>query len=240
MSLSNLAILTGLSKPQVVYVVTALTTKLKVRKGRPHHLTPARRVLLVLVWLRTNLTERGVAAIFGVSQSTAHRTITAVLPLVAALHPNVLSDGPEHLLLDGTLNPVHDQSITKKSKNYRRSINTQVICTHRRKIIYVGKAFPGNRNDIIVARSTVPVGPTYKTDGGYRTIPGAILPPPRTQPRARRRHIQVRARIEHVLARMKDWQILRQCRARGETINLALRAVAYPTNIRLGHVSTDL
>jgi len=75
------------------------------------------------------------------------------------------------LLLDGTLIPVHDQSITKKTKNYRRSTNTQVIYTHRRKTINVGKTFPGNRNNIIVARATVPVGPTYKTDGGYQTIP---------------------------------------------------------------------
>ena len=43
----------------------------------------------------------------------------------------------------------------------------------------------------------------------------------------------LRARIEHVLARMKDWQILRQCRRRGNAINLAARAVAYLWNAKL-------
>ena len=187
----------------------------------------------------TNLTERGVTAILGASQPTTHRTITTVLPLVAALLPNVLNDRPEHLLLNGTLIPVHDQSITKKPEDYRRSINTQVTCTHHRKIIYIGKTFPGKKNNIIVPRATMPVGPTHQTDGRYRTIAGAIPPPPRTQPPAHPRHIQVHARTEHALPRMKDRQILHQCQARGETINHALHAVAYLTNTRLSHISTD-
>jgi hypothetical protein len=45
-----------------------------------------------------------------------------------------------------------------------------------------------------------------------------------------------KARIEHVLARMKDWQILRQCRRRGEAINYALQAVAYLYNIKFGYL----
>ncbi|WP_431196003.1 hypothetical protein [Mycobacterium camsae] len=49
-------------------------------------------------------------------------------------------------------------------------------------------------------------------------------------------HRRRRARIEHILARMKDWQILRQCRRRGNAINLAARAVAYLWNTKLAHL----
>jgi len=41
-----------------------------------------------------------------------------------------------------------------------------------------------------------------------------------------RAHRRVRAGVEHVLARLKDWQILRQCRRRGHAINNALHIIA--------------
>jgi hypothetical protein len=55
-----------------------------------------------------------------------------------------------------TFIPVHDQSITAVSKNHRPSINTQIIISaHRRRVVTVGNCWPGNRNDVIVARHTV-------------------------------------------------------------------------------------
>jgi hypothetical protein len=47
-----------------------------------------------------------------------------------------------------------------------------------------------------------------------------------------RAHRRVRARVEHVLARLKDWQILRQCRRRGEAINHSLQIVAGLWNLK--------
>jgi hypothetical protein len=96
--------------------------------------------------------------------------------------------------LDGTLIPVHDQSI-----------------------------------------ATLPAGITTLTDGGYRSMPGATLPPA-DDPARLAEHRRLRARIEHILARMKDWQILRQCRRRGDAINPAARAVAYLWNTTLAHL----
>jgi hypothetical protein len=41
---------------------------------------------------------------------------------------------------DGTLIPAHDQSITAITKNYRRSVNTQIIiCAHRRRVVVTGQ-----------------------------------------------------------------------------------------------------
>lgn len=51
---------------------------------------------------------------------------------------------------------MHDQSITAISKNYRRSVNAQIIiCSHRRRVVVAGKCWPGIRNDVLVARATV-------------------------------------------------------------------------------------
>jgi hypothetical protein len=97
-----------------------------------------------------------------------------------------LQPEPDHSkhpwIIDGTLIPVHDQPITAISKNYRRSVNTQIIiCAHRRRVVAVSPCWPGNRNDVIVARHTVAHlfdSHVILGDGGYRGI-GSITTPRR-------------------------------------------------------------
>jgi hypothetical protein len=68
-------------------------------------------------------------------------------------------------------------------------------------------------------------------DGGYRGIT-SIATPRRdyTGQLIRddhyRVHRRIRARVEQVIARLKDWQILRQCRRLGEAINHSLQTIA--------------
>ena len=52
------------------------------------------------------------------------------------------------------------------------------------------------------------------------------------QQRHYRTHRQIRARVEHVRARLKDWQVPRQHRRRGQVINHSLRTVAGPGSSR--------
>jgi DDE superfamily endonuclease len=117
------------------------------------------------------------------------------------------------------------------SKNYRRSVNTQIIiCAHRRRVVVAGQCWPGNRNDIVVARHTVLRlldDHIVLGDGGYRGI--TSITSPRRDNAGRiirdqhyRTHRRIRARVEHVIARLKDWHILRQCRRRGDAINHSL------------------
>jgi predicted HTH transcriptional regulator len=54
-------------------------------RGRPPRFTHRDGVLLALVALRTNLTERALAAIFGISQSTAHRAIRDLVASISDL-----------------------------------------------------------------------------------------------------------------------------------------------------------
>jgi hypothetical protein len=135
-------------------------------------------------------------------------------------------------IIDGTLIPVHDQSISAPSKNYRRSVNAQIIiCAHERRVVAVGGRWPGNRNDVVVARHTLAHllagGHTVLGDGGYRGI--HTITTPRRDNTGRiicdhhyRAHRRIGARVEPVIARLKGWQILRQCRRRGNAINHSL------------------
>lgn len=137
---------------------------------------------------------------------------------------------------------MHDQSISAPAKNYRRSINTQIIISSQtRRVVAVGRCWPGNRNDVEVARHTVAAllngDRVILGDGGYRGINTITTPvPDRTGRIIRdhrwRRHRRIRARVERVIARLKDWQILRQCRRRGHAINHNLQIVAGLWNIK--------
>ena len=109
------------------------------------------RVLLLVPAYRTNPTMQQLAALFGISDSAVHRVIDRPAPHLAELLGPPPTDRREPWIVDGTLIPVHDQTRTAKSKNYRRSVNTQIICRARdRRIVAVSEAWPGNRNDTIV------------------------------------------------------------------------------------------
>ncbi len=151
---------------------TVAQQKLPPAPGRPWSLPPAVRVLLVLTHLRTNLTTRALAALFHTSQSTVDRTIHHLVPVLAnALRP-APNTSTHPRIIDGTLIPVHDQSITAISKNYRRSVNTQIIiCAHRRSVVAVGRCWPGNRNDVIVARATRRTSARQPRDPRRRQMP---------------------------------------------------------------------
>jgi hypothetical protein len=94
--------------------------------------------------------------LFDTSQSAVDPIIHHLVPLLAdTLRPDLgRHSGP--WITDATLIGVHDQSITAPSKNYRRSINTQIIIrAHDRRVVVARRCRPGNRNDVVVARHTL-------------------------------------------------------------------------------------
>jgi hypothetical protein len=47
-------------------------------------------------------------------------------------------------------------------------------------------------------------------------------------------HRRVRARVEHAIGRLKDYEILRDCRQHGDGLHHAAQAVAHMHNLALG------
>ncbi|MGC0311969.1 transposase [Kitasatospora acidiphila] len=212
------------------------------RPGRPWSLPLEDRVLLVAAYWRTNLTLRQLALLFGVSKSAAGRIIDHIGPLLA-LNPRRRFRKGTVLIVDGTLVPTRDHTIAEQSKNYRYSTNHQVVIdAHTRLIVAVGKPLPGNRNDCKAweeSGAKAAVGRTTTiADGGYL---GTGLVIPHRRPRGgeltgwqadhNREHKQVRARVEHVFARMKTWKILRDCRLKGNGVHHAMLGVARLHNL---------
>ena len=205
----------------------------------------ADRVLLVAVYWRTNPTTRQIGPLFGVSYSAAHRVIDKVgsLLTLAPAHKRRIDSVA---IVDGTLVPTRDHRLAAPSKNYRYSTNVQVaIDAETRLVIATGGPQPGNRNDCTVYRDSGikdqlgdrPV----MADGGYHGNPEVIMPYRKPtdgeladwQEELNATHRRVRARIEHTLARMRCWKILRDYRRAASTLTDAVSGIAHLHNITL-------
>jgi hypothetical protein len=196
------------------------------------------------VALRTNLTIRELAAVFAISKSQAHRIVVDLTPRLAALLPHtVIWNRRWSWIVDGTLIPTRDHRRAAKSKNYRWSCNAQLLV--RRvdlRVIALAAGGPGHRNDVVHYRST-PVQVLCQrhgrvlADGGYRGVPELRTPIFRGRRIVRdihwRRHRHRRARVEHAIARLKDWRVLRDHRRRGSQLANTVSAVAFLHNLRI-------
>ncbi|HEV2780878.1 MAG TPA: transposase [Actinophytocola sp.] len=243
-------VFTGLSVRQfrrLVRIVAARGGE-QTGTGRRWGLSLADRVLLVAVYYRTNLTFRQVALLFGISKSAANRVVDHLAPLLA-LAPVTSKHSPETVLIvDGTLVPTHDRSMSASSKNYRYSVNLQVVIdANTRLTVAVGKPTPGNRHDCrAYTDSGVDqqcLGAHVMADGGYQGNPEVVMPYrkpregepslPRWKEDLNTVHKSVRARVEHALAHLKSWNILRNCRRKRQGVYYATRGVAQMRNLAM-------
>jgi len=198
------------------------------------------------VYWRTNLTMRQLGPLFGVSHSAVHRVIDTVGPLLA-LAPVRRRPKDQVAIVDGTLIPTRDRRLAAPSKNYRYSTNLQVaIDATTRLVIALGNPQPGNRNDTIVYRSsginTTLAGRAVMADGGYRGNPEVIIPYRKLgaggelavwKQDYNTGHRKIRARVEHCLARLKTYKILRDYRRAARTLATTASGIAHLHNIAL-------
>ncbi|WP_078959835.1 transposase [Streptomyces sp. NRRL B-24085] len=243
---SWIAPFTGVSPRCFGRLVTALRREGadEVRRGRPWGLPLEDRVLLVTAYWRTNLTLRQLAPLFGISKSAADRVIAQLGPMLA-LPPRKRFRKGTVLIVDGTLVPTRDHAVAEQSKNYRYSTNHQVVIdADTCLVVVIGRPLPGNRNDCRAwaesgARDAVGATMTI-ADGGYPGT-GLVMPHRRRtgeelpvwKEAHNKSHKQVRARVEHVFARMKCWKILRDCRLKGDGVHHAMRGIARLHNLNL-------
>ncbi|CAM5578460.1 hypothetical protein SPURM210S_07657 [Streptomyces purpurascens] len=203
-------------------------------------------MLLVAVYYRTNLTMRQLGPLFGISSSTVCRVIQRLGPLLALEPVSRPAEGADRLwIVDGTLVPVRDRHVGSSSRNYRFSANVQVIVdADTRLVIATARPVPGTTADAHawcasgLAEHCQDV--TVLGDGAYLNC-GMVTPHRKRPHRAllageeedNAAHRKVRARVEHVIGRMKNYKILRDCRQRGDGLHHAVQAVAHMHNLAL-------
>jgi hypothetical protein len=242
MANSGLFVLAALTRQELAAVLGCLPSER--RRGRPWSRSLGQRVVIACAALRTNLTLRELAATLQISKSAAHRIVATLTPRLAALvERSRPSDRREARALDGTLIPTRDHGRAAKSKNYRWSCNAQLLIRRRDlRVIATVAGGPGNRNDPVHYRGSelemlCKQHGRVLADGGYRGIPELVTPVFRNnrivRDRAWRRHRRRRARVEHAIARLKDWRVLRDHRRRGRHLADTVGAVVFLHNLRL-------
>ncbi|MET8080282.1 transposase family protein, partial [Streptomyces sp. NPDC005303] len=215
-------------------------------RGRPWSLPLAERVLVVAVYYRTNLTMRQLGPLFRVSSSTVCRVVQRLGPLLALEPVSRPAEAADRLwIVDGTLVPVRDRHVGSSSRNYRFSANVQVIVdADTRLVIAAARPVPGTTADAHAWRASGLAehcqGVTVPVDGAYLNC-GMVTPHRKRPHRAllageeedKAAHRKVRARVEHLIGRMKNYKILRDCRQRGDGLHHAVQAVAHMHNLAL-------
>jgi hypothetical protein len=189
---------------------------------------------------------RQIGPLFGVSHSAAHRVIDTIGPLLA-LAPVRKRRADAVAIVDGTLVPTRDHRLATPSKNYRYSTNVQVaIDAETRLVIATGDPQPGSRNDCTVYRDSgiaeALADRPVMADGGYQGNPTVVMPYrkprdgndlPEWKEDLNATHRKIRARVEHVLSRMKNFKILRDYRRAASTLADTVSGIANLHNILL-------
>ena len=109
-------------------------------------------------------------------------------------------------------------------------------------VIALSGGGPGHRNDPIHYRGSAVEAlcrshARVLADGGYRGILELVAPTFQgnrvVRDRRWKRHRKRRARVEHALARLKDWRVLRDHRRQDRFFMRTLAAVAFLHNLRI-------
>lgn len=229
--------MTGLTSEQVDRLVLDVYAGGVLDPANRRVVGPYRAVLIVLLYLRQNLSQALIGELFGCSQPTVSRLIARLMPVIAA----VLTPAAERVAardmkstvrVDGFLAPTGDRrkgtytSGMYSGKRHACGFNVQVVGSWRGTLILTGAPQPGSMHDakawresglaaVFADRLHAEGGPGGYADTAY-TGTGLCVPTKRpagqTLTASAREYNRLiaaqRASVERVIAHLKNWKLL--------------------------------
>jgi hypothetical protein len=223
----------GLTSDQVDRLVIDVYAHGSLDPARRRAVGPYRAVLVVLIYLRHNLSQALVAELFGCSQPTVSRLIGRLAPLITT----VLTDNAEQVAarelrstvrVDGFLAPTGDRRADTyttgmySGKRHRCGFNVQVVGSWHGTLVLTGKPQLGSMHDAkawresgladrFAGRLHADGGPGGFADTAY-TGTGLCVPtrkpkgqdPTQTAREYNRAIASRRASVERVIAHLKN------------------------------------
>jgi hypothetical protein len=229
--------MTGLSSDQVDRLVLDVYAAGGLDPARRRVLGPYRAVLVVLLYLRHNLSQALIAELFGCSQPTVSRMVARLMPIITTvltptadktvereLRSTVRVDG--FLALTGNWRKNTYTSGMYSGKRHACGFNVQVIGSHHGTLVLTGKPTPGSMHDAkawresglaqrFAGRMHADGGPGGYGDTAYT---GTGLCVPDRKPKGgrltesardfNRMIASQRASVERVIAHLQNWRLL--------------------------------
>ncbi len=227
----------GLCPQQADQLVATVYAAGGIDPARRRVVGPYRTILMVLIYLRHNMSQALIAELFGCSQPTVSRWIARLAPLITTVLTPVAATRAQRELrstvrVDGFLAPIGDRrhdTFTAgmySGKHHRCGFNIQVVGSAYGRLVLVGDPQPGAMHDAkawrssglaarFVGRLHADGGPGGFADTAYRAT-GLTTPRTKTagQPRTQsqiefnRAIASRRASVERVIAHLKNWRLL--------------------------------
>ena len=219
--------ITGLTVAQVNYL-TEIISESSIVTGLPPIMPIRKGVLIALTYLRRNRTQEDLAFTYGVSQSTASRTISALTVVFATLLTDwvpTLEELPSGsgYVIDGTLVPCwswRDHKDLYSGKHKTTGMNLQVATDLNGRLCWISDPLPGSTHDVTALDShDVLQGhdpSQWIADKGYAGR--GMITPIKKKPDQTELHPQdhdfnksiheIRWVVERAIANLKTWRIL--------------------------------
>jgi len=229
--------MTGLTSDQADQLVLDVYATSSLDPARRRALGPYRSVLVVLLYLRHNLSQALIAELFGCSQPTVSRLVGRLMPIIiTVLTPTAEKTAERELRstvrVDGFLAPTGDRrkdtftSGMYSGKRHACGFNIQVVGSWHGTLVLTGEPLPGSMHDAkawhesglaekFAGRLHADGGPGGYGDTAY-TGTGLCVPErkPKGQPLTEsardfnRKVASQRASVERVIAHLKNWKLL--------------------------------
>lgn len=229
--------MTGLTSDQVDRLVLDVYASGGLDPARRRVLGPYRAVLVVLLYLRHNVSQALIAELFGCSQPTVSRLVGRLMPIITTALTPVADTAAERELrstvrVDGFLVPTGNwrkntfTSGMYSGKRHACGFNVQVVGSHHGTLVLTGAPMPGSMHDAKAWRESglaqrfdgqlhADGGPGGFADTAYT---GTGLCVPDRKPHGHnltqsarefnRMIASHRANVERVIAHLQNWRLL--------------------------------
>jgi hypothetical protein len=228
------------------------------RPGRNHKLVLADRVLMLLLYYRSYISQFFVGFLFGLDDSQVCRSIKALEPLLATVTAlsktrQLSQKDIEEIIMDATEQPIERPKRGQKTfysgKKKRHTVKTEIRVTLQGRIIHVSKTRPGSIHDFAMHQEEPPLPKDTRAfvDSGYQGLdklhPCTELPykaskhkPLDDEDKAYNRALaRVRIKVENVIAQLKSFKILAErYRNKRKRYNLKFNIIAGLVNLKNG------
>lgn len=228
------------------------------RPGRPFFLSLEDRVLMLLLYYRSYVSQLFIGYLFGLDDSRVCRIIQQLEPLLAKVmalpkEKYLSQEEVESTLLDATEQaierPKKGQKPYYSGKKKRHTLKTEIRTTLKGRIIHVSKTRPGSVHDYHLHKQEPPLHPKSRTfvDSGYQGLDkvhretewpykATKKRPLDTEEKSYNRALsRIRVKVENIIATLKTFRILSdRYRNKRRRYNIKFKIIAGIMNLKNG------